>query len=140
MSSPGFPRFEALAGRHLFLGALQGERRDVVISHFPLRQLPATLCVFFAVWGITYYVLSHFTNSTIPLTDAFTNALSIVALWMLSRKYVEQWWAWAVVDVVSTYLYVTKGVPFKALLYGLYTVIAVLGYLKWRRMMKTIEA
>ncbi len=112
-----------------------GVKRKLPIVHFPLKWLLPVAAVFLAVWVVTYLVLVNFTNSTIPVTDAFTNALSIVALWMLSHKYVEQWWAWVVVDAVSTYLYVTKGVPFKALLYGLYTVIAVLGYLKWRRMM-----
>ena len=71
-----------------------------------------------------------------PVTDAFTNALSIVGLWALSRKYIEQWAFWIIVDAFCCYLYVVKGIPFKALLYGLYVVIAVLGWKKWSRMMK----
>jgi len=51
----------------------------------------------------------------------------------LARKYVEQWLFWIAVDVVCTGLYIYKGIPFKALLYGLYVVIAVAGYRKWRR-------
>ena len=45
----------------------------------------------------------------------------------LTRKYVEQWLFWIAVDVVCCYLYVVKGIPFKAGLYGLYVVIAVMG-------------
>ena len=73
-------------------------------------------------------------SSTIPVTDAFTNALSFVALWALARKYAEQWLLWIIVDLVSCYLYIVKGIPFKAFLYGLYVVIAILGYRKWLRM------
>jgi nicotinamide mononucleotide transporter len=62
--------------------------------------------------------------------------LSFVGLWALSRKYIEQWVFWIIVDGVATYLYIIKGIPFKAFLYGLYIVIAVLGYLKWQKMMK----
>lgn len=97
--------------------------------------LPATL-FFLAAWGTTYYVLAYYTNSTVPVLDAFTNALSFVGLWALARKYIEQWFFWIAVDAVCFYLYIGKGIPFKAGLYGLYVVIAVMGYFKWRRMMK----
>ena len=46
---------------------------------------------FLAAWGITHYILITFTNSTVPLQDSFTNALSFVGLWALARKYIEQW-------------------------------------------------
>ena len=65
--------------------------------------------------------------------EGFTNALSFVGLWALARKYVEQWVFWIIVDVVCSYLYIGKGIPFKAGLYGLYVVIAVAGYFKWKK-------
>ena len=112
-----------------------GEKRTLPISHMPLRlYLPVTV-FFFAAWGATYYILITWTNSTVPVLDAFTNALSFVGLWALARKYMEQWFFWIAVDVVCTFLYVTKGIPFKAGLYGLYVVIAVAGWFKWRQLM-----
>ncbi len=123
-------------------GRKHGQKHDadMPITHMPGRlYLPAT--VFFALaWGITFYVLKNYTNSTVPVTDAFTNALSFIGLWALSRKYIEQWLFWIVVDAFCTYLYVGKGIPFKAGLYALYTVIAVLGYVKWKRMMEAAKA
>lgn len=107
---------------------------ELPITHMPLKYyLPAT-AGFFVAWGITYYILVTWTNSTVPLLDAFTNALSFVGLWALARKFVEQWLFWIVVDVVCCYLYITKGIPFKAALYGLYVIIAVAGYYKWKKM------
>ena len=85
--------------------------------------------------AVYYWVLRTYTNSSVPLLDAFTNALSFVGLWALARKYIEQWGFWIVVDVISCYLYIIKGIPFKAGLYGLYVVIAVAGYCKWKRIM-----
>ena len=112
-----------------------GEKRTLPISHMPLRlYLPVTV-FFFVAWGATYYILITWTNSTVPVLDAFTNALSFVGLWALARKYMEQWFFWIAVDVVCTFLYVTKGIPFKAGLYGLYVVIAVAGWFKWRQLM-----
>ena len=107
---------------------------ELPITHMPLsKYLPATL-FFFAAWGATYYVLITWTNSTVPLLDSFTNALSFVGMWALARKYIEQWFFWIVVDVVCCMLYVQKGIPFKAGLYGLYVVIAIAGYFKWKKL------
>lgn len=114
----------------------QGRAEQMPITHFRRRLIVPVVAVFLVLWVVTYYVLVTFTDSTIPLCDSFTNALSFVGLWALSRKYVEQWCFWLVVDVVSTYLYISKGIPFKAGLYALYTVIAVMGYFKWMRLMK----
>lgn len=114
----------------------QGEGEEMPITHMPLRLYIPTLLAFVAIWAATYFVLVTWTNSTVPLLDAFTNALSFVGLWALARKYVEQWICWIVVDLICTYLYVVKGIPFKAFLYGLYVVIAILGYRKWQKMMK----
>ncbi len=82
------------------------------------------------------WILIRFTDSTVPWWDSFTTALSIVAMWLLARKYVEQWWVWIVVDIVSAGLYVYKALPFTAALYLLYAVIAFFGYRKWLQLMK----
>ena len=112
------------------------KKQEVPITHMPGKHYLPTFAFFALAWGATYYVLVRFTNSNVPLLDSFTNALSFVGLWALARKYVEQWLFWIAVDVVCTALYVYKGIPFKAGLYGLYVVIAVLGYFKWKSMMK----
>ena len=79
--------------------------------------------------------ITHFPDSRVPLTDAFTTALSFVGIWALARKYLEQWLIWIVVDIVTCILYFYKDIPFKASLYALYVVIAIAGYLKWKKMM-----
>ena len=62
--------------------------------------------------------------------------LVFIGLWALAKKYLEQWWIWIVVDAELSALYIYKGIPFTAMLYALYTVIAVAGYFKWRRYIK----
>jgi len=112
-------------------------KQELPIINMPRRLYLPTTLFFFVTWGLTYYILVTWTNSTVPLLDSFTNALSFVGLWALARKYLEQWFFWMVVDMVCTILYIQKGIPFKAGLYGLYVVIAVMGYYKWKGMMKT---
>ena len=111
----------------------QKEGDEMPITHMPKRLYPATILFFVVAWVVTWFVLSHYTNSNVPVLDGFTNALSFVGLWALARKYLEQWLFWILVDAVSCYLYIIKGIPFKASLYGLYVVIAVMGYFKWKK-------
>ena len=110
------------------------------IRHFPKRLVLTWLVFIAAIWGIIYCLLVTFTNSNVPLADSFTTALSIVGIWALAHKYLEQWFIWIVVDVVTCGLYFYKDIPFKASLYALYVVIAVFGYMKWRRMMQALTA
>ena len=124
------------AGSEKAVDAAGGSSEELPIKFFPRRLILRTLGFFLLAWAATYYVLVPYTNSTVPLLDAFTNALSFVGLWALARKYVEQWLFWIAVDVVCCYLYVVKGIPFKAGLYGLYVVIAVMGYIKWKGLAK----
>ena len=107
------------------------------ITHFPLRRLLPVGLAFLAVWGLVWLWLVYGTPSTVPVSDSFVNALSIVGLWMLSRKYLEQWFIWVVVDLIKTGLYAYKGIPVKGSYYALSVVIAIMGYRKWRAMMKT---
>ncbi len=94
------------------------------------------MLVIAAVWGTIYWILVTFTDSSVPLADSFTTALSIVGVWALAHKYLEQWFVWIVVDVITCGLYFYKDIPFKASLYGLYVIIAIAGYFNWRKKMK----
>ena len=110
------------------------------IRHFPRRLvLPWTLLMV-SLWAVIYWLLVTYTNSNVPLADSFTTALSLVGIWALAHKYLEQWFIWIAVDVVTSILYFYKDIPFKASLYALYVVIAIFGYHKWRRMMKEAQA
>ena len=123
-------------------GKKHGQKSNEELRITSMRKslyLPS-LIFFLIAWGVTYYILSTFTNSTVPVLDAFTNALSFVGLWALARKYIEQWFFWIVVDAISCYLYIGKGIPFKASLYGLYVIIAIAGYFKWKKMMKEMKS
>ncbi len=110
------------------------------ISRTPVRRWLPLAGAFLAAFGAIAFVLIRWTDSTVPYGDSFITAMSIVGMWMLAQKYVEQWLVWIAVDVVCTGLYLYKGLYPTAGLYALYTVIAVFGYFKWLRLMKTQNA
>ena len=107
------------------------------IRHFPRRLILPWVLLIATVWAVIYWILVAFTNSNVPLADSFTTALSIVGIWALAHKYLEQWFIWIAVDVVTCVLYFYKDIPFKASLYALYVVIAIAGFYKWHQLMKT---
>ena len=124
--------------RRKLLGKEVAQQEELPITHMPVRYLwPLTTIFVLALMGIAW-ILIEFTDSNVPWLDSFTTALSIIGMWMLARKYVEQWWAWIGVDAVSTGLYIYKGLDYTAALYGLYTIIAIFGYFKWKKMMRKV--
>ncbi len=112
------------------------KQESLPVSRFPSRLILPWLVIIVVIWGIIYWILVTFTNSNVPLADSFTTALSIVGIWALAHKFLEQWFIWIAVDVVTSALYFYKDIPFKASLYALYVIIAIFGYRKWREMIK----
>lgn len=128
--------FIAIYGYWNWTRHVPSTHKPLPITHIPLGMLGGAVAATLALWYVIAWVLIHFTNSTIPYWDAFTTALSIVAMWMGARKYAEQWLAWFVVDAVTVPMQIYKGINWYTypLLYGIYTVIAILGYRKWLKL------
>ncbi len=124
------------AGIYGLIAWLLGHKRKenkLQISHTPVRLALPLIAVYVALHTAIYFLLVRFTDSSVPFWDAMTTAMSMVAMWMLSRKYIEQWLVWLAVDAITVGLYVYKGIPLTAGLYALYTALAVAGYLRWRK-------
>lgn len=111
------------------------KQQELPISYFPKRFLIGSIVIFTLLFIGIAQILIHFTDSDVAWLDSFTTALSIIGMWMLARKYLEQWLVWIVVDVVCCGLYIYKELYFTSFLYGFYAVIAIFGYIKWKKMM-----
>ena len=108
-------------------------KKEVDIQHTPKRWIFPLVATYLVLHAGLYYVLNRFTDSGVSFFDSMSTALSIVAMWMLSRKLVEQWLVWLVVDAISVGLYLYKGIPITAMLYALYCALAIAGYMRWRK-------
>lgn len=113
----------------------KGEKKELPITRMPLRHYLPLSGITLICFPALALLLLHCTDSTVPFSDAFTTALSVAAMWMLSRKYVEQWLVWCFVDVLYVALYIYKDLYFTAVLYAVYALIAVYGYYDWKRRM-----
>lgn len=91
------------------------------------------LIIALVLYFLYYFILSEYTDSPLPKADSFTTALSIVATWMLARKMIEHWWLWIIVDSVSAGLYFYRALYPTAILFVIYTIMAIIGYLQWKK-------
>ena len=92
-----------------------------------LHAMLAIACMLPLLW----YVLGLMKGSA-PLIDALVTSLSIVAQWLLNRRVLENWIWWIVVDLISIPLYVSRNLPLIAVLYVVFLLICVQGYVRWR--------
>lgn len=113
---------------------------ELPITNTPRRYIIPIIAVSAVLTILIAQILIHFTDSNVPWADSFTTALSITGMWMLAKKYTEQWLVWILVDVTCAILYVYKELYFTSGLYALYAVIAYFGYLKWKTMMPNENA
>lgn len=110
--------------------------QELEISHATRHDWAKAAAGYLVAQIAIAWALSRFTDSDVVWADSFVSALSIVGMWMLARKVIEQWWIWLVVDLASVALFIYKDLYFTATLYFLYAAIAVFGYRKWKRLMQ----
>ncbi|MGL4781337.1 MAG: nicotinamide riboside transporter PnuC [Bacteroidales bacterium] len=88
---------------------------------------------FFPVYLSMAYVLDNFTDSPIPYADAFTTTLSILATWMLAKRILQHWMLWVVINLISIYIYIYRGLYPTSFLYLCYASLAIVGYINWKK-------
>jgi len=89
------------------------------------------------LWPLTAFFLLTYTDSDVPWWDAFPTAVSLVAQYLLARKYLENWLLWTVVNVVSIGLYAYKGLWLTVVLYSVFIALSVVGWRTWREHMRS---
>lgn len=107
-------------------------------QHVEIKQTNLRTAVYLGVITVLLFIglgffLDNYTDSEIPFWDSLTTSASITATWMLARKHIEHWLVWIVVDLISMILYIYKGLETTAFLFAVYTIMAFVGYLAWKK-------
>jgi nicotinamide mononucleotide transporter len=105
--------------------SMSGQQHVLVITGI------AILCV------VSGKLLSEHSSAAWPYVDSFTTWASVITTYLVTRKYLQNWLYWIVIDAVSIPLYIDRGLNLTALLFVAYVVIAVIGYFKWREHLRT---
>lgn len=109
--------------------------RELPATNIPGRQSMVMTAVTVFSAALLYIVLRRYTNSTVPAGDAITTALSLVAQFMLGRKWLQNWLVWIAADVIYVGLYGYKQLYLTALLYAIFIAMCIAGYRGWKKAM-----
>jgi len=110
-------------------GANHGALR---VSRVPTREIVLLVIAFLAGTTALTSFLSRATDASLPFADSALTAASLVAQYMMTRKYVESWLVWIVADIAYVAMFLYKSLWPTAGLYLVFTVLAVIGWQQWR--------
>jgi nicotinamide mononucleotide transporter len=108
-------------------------RTPLPVTRTPARHWPLLVALVVAGSLVLGWTMTRFTDAAIPYVDSALTAVSLLAQWMMTRKLLEHWLVWIAVDLVYVPVYVSRQLPATAVLYAVFLVLAVMGYVSWRR-------
>jgi len=111
-----------------------GEKSEgIQLSCWGLKNHLAAIGLVMVLSLISGYFLSQNTDARMPYIDSFTTWGSVITTYMVARKVIENWIYWIVIDSISIFLYIDRELYQTAGLFSLYLILAVIGYLAWRK-------
>lgn len=105
----------------------------IIYSTLTPRLLVGVLLAIIVLFFLIYTLLNNFTDSPIPIGDAFTTSVGIVATWMVARRIIEHWVFWIVANGISVYLYFVRELYPTMFLYICYALLAAIGLYTWKK-------
>ncbi|TZF82042.1 nicotinamide mononucleotide transporter [Pedobacter sp. BS3] len=106
----------------------------VKISYSTRQEWLITLAIVFGGWVILYLALKHFTDSDVPLIDAWVSSAAWAGMWLLARRKMENWILLNISNFFAVPLLFHKKLPLFALLTIFLFIIAILGYREWKKL------
>lgn len=108
-------------------------QKQLVLSSFSKHHWILAIFSGIALYWMIYYILVNFTSSKIPHMDALTTALSLIAQLLMCYKVIFTWVLWFITDALYSVIYLRKELPFHSGLMFIYMVMAVIGYVHWKK-------
>jgi nicotinamide mononucleotide transporter len=130
MSVIGWVMWARKANGKLALSITASSRKDWINS----------ILFFLSCWVILYFLLSRFTDSVVPMADSFTSAAAYTGMWLMNKKKLENWTWWIITDLASIPLNFYKHLVFTSFQYLVFLILAVMGYITWRKKLKHVAA
>ena len=109
------------------------EAHERPVSSLNLKQIVGVLIASVLMTFLLGWFLDNYTDTDVPYTDGFCTAVSFIAQFLMTRKVLQNWALWIIVDICYVPLYIYKGLMLTAVLYVLFLALALMGYQQWRR-------
>jgi len=109
----------------------------LAVRRAPRRELLTAAALGAAFAATLAVLLSRYTDAAVPAADSALTGASLVAQYLMTRKYVESWPLWVVTDVAYVALWIERGFTLTAVLYAVFTGLALYAWREWRRSLAT---
>jgi nicotinamide mononucleotide transporter len=137
----GYYFIMSIYGWHLWTRKKDG-KTVIPISKTTKKQHLISLGLFIITFVFVFIVYAAFDkfNHWSAYLDTITTALFFVAMWLMAKRKIENWIYWIIGDIITVPLYFYKGLTFSSILYFVLTIIAIYGYLAWKKNLNKIQA
>jgi nicotinamide mononucleotide transporter len=120
-------------------GNVKNQNIELEISTYGLKRNMQIIIGLIVVSLILGYIMANYTSAVYAYLDTFTTVFAVFSTYMLTRKVIENWLYWVVIDSVSIYIYINKGFYLTAILFALYSILAFVAYNNWKKEYENLE-
>ena len=118
----------------------RSSNNSLTVSTWPIINHIYILLTLIFLVTFSGLILSNLTEAVSPYIDAFTTWGAIIATYMVAKKILENWYYWFVVDFVSVFLFLSRELYTTALLFSIYIILVIFGFIAWRKSMRLENA
>ena len=115
------------------------KNEELEITTYGLAKNLKIIGVLIIVSFILGYIMANYTRADFAYLDTFTTVFAVFTTYTLTKKVLENWLYWIVIDSVSIYIYINKGFYLTAVLFAFYTVLAFIAYNNWKKEYENLE-
>jgi nicotinamide mononucleotide transporter len=115
-------------------------RTERKVSNAPMKLQAIAYAIGGAFAIVLAFILRRTTNASLPFVDSTLTSYSLVAQWMLTKKYLENWIVWIAVDIAYVGMFIFKKLYLTAGLYVVFMALCVRGYIEWKRSREVVVA
>ena len=113
-----------------YAGKLQEE--ELKVTSYGLNKNIQIISILTIISLILGYIMANYTSADFAYVDSFTTVFAVFTTYMLAKKVLENWIYWIVIDTISIYIYIKKGLNLTAVLFAIYTILAFIAYKNWK--------
>jgi len=115
-----------------------GKRKsETTISETTKNEKLITVGIVLGTCAVFYFFLTNFTDSDVPILDSLVSAFAWAGMWLMARRKIENWVLLNISNIIAIPLLIHKGLYLYAVLTAFLFIVAISGYLEWRKIIKT---
>lgn len=116
----------------------EGDDQPMVVD-MPVKKVIISSVLALAGFFVVWYLLATYSSDPMPVTDASIAAISMLATYWVANRNIYHWLLWIVADVIAVYMYLNQELYATTVLYLIYTIAAVIGFIHWRKFKRVLN-